>query len=152
MLLNKKTLLLSIILMSFSISCNLTRNSKKSDLNSEGFITNHIYRVISEGKPYENEKDKRKRKTLSLKHAILSAKATIFNNFYSYHVEGGFYAFPYEYKRKHRMHYISKYKQVVENGRIIKEKYDDRQNCYIIYQVEKKGLKNFIMLDDFKEN
>jgi hypothetical protein len=143
------SLIIPVILMITYLSCTSLPVTDNSDTNNayslikcekadftEGWCDENTYHIRQTGAPSLKSKTLKERKLSSKNSAILSAQKRILEKFAELdidinhaEVDTTAYAIAHEVKKS------------VKNGKIILEKWDENQNCEIIYEVYSKRLK-----------
>ncbi len=111
---------------------------KGESFKSEGWVDVNTFRVISTGVPKAGLVNKIQRRGTAKEAAIIMAEKRIIEKFVGARLEGASGAADYA---STGVAVAKEFSGVVKGGTIVKETYDDDDNCEIIYQVEKKGLK-----------
>lgn len=109
---------------------------------SEGWVNDNTFRVIATGTPKATLTNKIQRRGTAKETAIIMAETRVIEKFVGARVEGAAGAADYA---STGVAVSKEFKGLVKGGTIVKETYDDDDNCEIIYQVEKKGLKKEVM-------
>lgn len=142
----KKLIVLSLFIF---VSCFLTTQqgpqlseqiSGKSFV-SEGWADDDTFRVIAVGIPKAGLENKMKRKITSREAALTMAQRNILNRF-----RGASITSKSEINEGETgsLKVTRELKGVITGGHIIKETYDEEDNCEIIYEIRSTGLKKRI--------
>ena len=115
---------------------------KGESFKSEGWVDDNTFRVISTGVPKAGLVNKIQRRGTAKEAAIVMAEKRIIEKFVGARIEGAAGAADYA---STGVAVSKQFEGVVKGGTIVKETYDEDDNCEIIYQVEKKGLKKEVM-------
>ena len=143
------TFITFVIFMVASISCTAIHPADNSDAGdaalwinceggdfTEGWCNENTYRIRLTVSPGVKSKTVKERKYSSKKSAILAAQNRILEKFKELGIDVKYTAFdPAAYTVAYEV------KKTVKYGRIIYEKWDEDQNCEIIYEVSGKRLK-----------
>jgi hypothetical protein len=111
----------------------------------EGWIDRDTFQVISLGVPSMKAQGKEKRRASARSAALIMAQQTMIEKFYGYSLQAGGIVHNPSKKDFHK-----EFAGVIKDGSIIKEIYDDDDNCEILYQIRSTGLKK--RLDNFYSN
>lgn len=132
--------LIAVVAISFT-ACGTQRlggQVKGETFVSEGWVTPDIFRVTSTGVPKPGLKNKIQRRGTAKEAAVIMAEKRIIEKFVGARLEGAAGAADYA---STGIAVAKEFGGLVRGGTIVKETYDDDDNCEIIYQVEKKGLR-----------
>lgn len=121
---------------------------KGESFASEGWIDNNTFRVVATSAPKPNLTNKIQRRGTAKESAIIMAEKRIIEKFVGARLEGASGSADYA---STGVAVSKEFSGVVKGGTIMKETYDDDDNCEIIYQVEKKNLKKEVMGGAYKE-
>ena len=125
--------------------CDDPRNVNIDDARS-GWCGEDIYRLTAYGAPQKKTIDINKRKEEARKMAEIMARYQILEKFIGSRIEaGGIMADDYYEKqqKKDREQLLN----VVREGRVVAHKWDNEQNCAVLYEIKKQGLRKFVMSD-----
>jgi hypothetical protein len=115
---------------------------KGESFKSEGWVDANTFRVISTGVPKAGLVNKIQRRGTAKEAAIIMAEKRIIEKFVGARLEGASGAADYA---STGVAVAKEFSGDVKGGTLVKETYDDDDNCEIVYQVEKKGLKKEVM-------
>lgn len=103
---------------------------------TEGWCDENTYRIRIKASPSIKSRTVKERLSISKKAAILTAREKILERFKELGIDVNYTAFdPAAYTIAHEV------RKSIKNGKIISEKWDEDQNCEIIYEVYSKRLK-----------
>ena len=105
---------------------------------TEGWVTPDIFRVTATGVPKEKLKNKIQRRGTAKEAALIMAQKRIIEKFVGSRLEGAAGAADYA---STGIAVSKEFSGMVKGGTIVKSTYDTDDNCEIVYQVEKKGLR-----------
>lgn len=105
---------------------------------SEGWVSPDIFRVTATGVPKPGLTNKIQRRGTSKEAALIMAQKRIIEKFVGARLEGAAGAADYA---STGIAVAKEFGGLVKGGTIVKETYDDDDNCEIVYQIEKKNLK-----------
>lgn len=109
----------------------------------EGWCDPDTFRLAAYAAPPTKETDPEKRKALSRKSAELSAKYRMLEKFIGARIEaGGIIADDAYMKQKQQER--ETLKKIIMTGEVIAEKWDNEQNCMVIFQLRRPGLKKMM--------
>ncbi|MCP4138297.1 MAG: hypothetical protein GY754_45465 [bacterium] len=115
------------------------------EMRTEGWVNGDTYRLYAAGLPNRGVAGIAGRKASAKSAAILNAQYQILEKFKGTRIEGAGGMADYgrvygeaDYKRGREI------KNIVKSGKVIKETYDNEQNCEIIYEVKGSKLKKRI--------
>lgn len=111
---------------------------KGDSFKSEGWMDNDTYRTIGQGVPKEGLKNKVQRRGTAREAAVLVAQSHVIEKFKGAKVEGATGVSDYA---STGFAASKEFAGVVKGGSIIKETYDDDDNCEVVYEIKSKGLK-----------
>lgn len=138
----KKLLIAGLVIISAAsfISCG---GAKKSQIKGESFITEgwvdeNTFRVTAMGVPKAGLTNIVQRKVTAKESALIMAQKRVIEKFVGARIEG---ASGSADAASTGIAVKKEFSGVVRGGTIVKVTYDEQQNCEIVYQVEKKGLK-----------
>ncbi len=152
----KKSLAFALIMtmgMAFSfISCaggSLGGQVKGESFKTEGWINEDTYRTTAVGSPGQRWKTRSKmiQRNAAKEAARLLAVNNVLKKFKGEKIEAASGMANFEMTG---IAVSSEVEGSVRGGSIIKETYDDENNCEIVYEVKAKGLKKKVRSVDFK--
>ena len=108
---------------------------------TEGWVTPDIFRVTSTGVPKPGLTNKIQRQGTAKEAAQIMAEKRIIEKFVGARLEGAAGAADYA---STGIAVAKEFGGVVKGGTIVKATYDKDDNCEIVYQVERKGLKAMV--------
>ncbi len=106
---------------------------------TEGWVTPDIFRVTATGVPKPGLTNKIQRQGTAKEAAQIMAEKRIVEKFVGARLEGAAGAADYA---STGIAVAKEFGGLVKGGTIVKATYDKDDNCEIIYQVEKKGLRS----------
>lgn len=109
---------------------------------SEGWVDDNTFRVTAVGVPKEGLTNKYQRRGTAKEAALIMAQKRVIEKFVGARVEGAAGAAD---MASTGIAVRKEFAGFVRGGTIVKETYDEDQNCEVVYQVEKKGLKKEVM-------
>lgn len=142
-----KKLLVLLMITSFAavaISCGGTSKSQikgGETFVTEGWVDDNTFRVKAVGVPKKGLTNKYQRRGTAKEAALIMAQKRIIEKFVGARLEGASGASDYE---STGVAVAKEFGGVVKGGSIVKETYDEDQNCEVVYQVERKGLKKTV--------
>ena len=111
---------------------------KGDSFKTEGWVDNDTYHSTATGVPKEGLKNKVQRRGTAKEAAVLMAQSHIIEKFKGARVEGAAGVSDYASTG----YAASKeFAGVVKGGSVIKETYDEDDNCEVVYEIKSKGLK-----------
>lgn len=102
----------------------------------EGWIDGDTFQVIALGVPLRKARGKEKRRASARQMAVIMAQKTMIDKFYGYSLQAG--GIVHNAPKKN---FRKEFTDVIKGGTVIHERYDDDDNCEIIYQIRSTGLK-----------
>ena len=122
------------------VACGAQRGGmvKGESFISEGWVSADIFRVTATGVPKPGLKNKIQRRGTAKEAALIMAQKRIIEKFVGARLEGAAGAADYA---STGIAVAKEFGGLVKGGTIVKETYDEDDNCEIVYQIEKKGLK-----------
>ncbi len=108
---------------------------------TEGWVTPDIFRVTAVGAPKPGLTNKIQRQGTAKEAALIMAEKRIIEKFVGARLEGAAGAADYA---STGIAVAKEFSGVVKGGTIVRITYDKDDNCEIIYQVERKGLKGSV--------
>lgn len=142
--------LVSSILFGFD-ACSHPQSAGLSESSigqTEGWIDNDTFRVMSAGVFKKTITDMEERKKSSYHAALLNARYIMMEKFKGSFIEGcgGIMAYNPNSPKS-----LNNLKQVAWDGTLIadSERYDEEGNCSILYEVKKPGLKKYIQYGEW---
>jgi len=141
-------LIFSIVLLAF-VACGgggIGGTVKGDSYTSEGWIDDNTYQTTGVGiaKNYPN---KVQRRQTARRAAIISAQYQVLEKFTGSKVEGAAGMQDFQLTG---IAVAQEVQGAIRGGSVIKETYDDEDNCEVIYQVQAKGLKKMVQASDIK--
>lgn len=133
-----------LVLLSLSVtSCAPKKSQIKGEtFISEGWVNDNTFRVTATGVPKAGLTNKVQRRGTAKEAALIMAQARIIEKFVGARVEGAAGAADYA---STGVAVRKQFEGMVRGGTLVTETYDDDDNCEVVYQVEKKGLKKEVM-------
>lgn len=141
---------LMIIIFLFFVSCMITTQQNNTQLTeqihgkqvvTEGWVDDDTFRTIAVGIPKASLENKMKRKITSKEAALTMAQRNILNKFRGASITSKAEVSEGETKS---LIVTRELKGVISGGQIIKETYDEEDNCEIIYEIRSVGLRKRI--------
>ena len=111
---------------------------KGEEFKSEGWITPDIFRVTATGVPKPGLTNKIQRRGTAKEAALIMGQKRILEKFVGARIEGAAGSADYA---STGIAIAKEFGGTVKGGTIVKETYDEEDNCELIYQIEKKGLR-----------
>lgn len=105
---------------------------------TEGWVSPDIFRVTATGVPKEGLKNKVQRRGTAKEAALIMGQKRIIEKFVGARMEGAAGAADYA---STGIAVSKEFSGLVKGGTIVKSTYDDDDNCELVYQIEKKGLR-----------
>ncbi len=141
-----KRIILALVLLTATtafIACGGQGGQVKGEsFRTEGWVDKNTFRVTATGVPKEGLTNKIQRRGTAKEAALLMGQKRIIEKFVGARVEGAAGAADYA---STGVAVAKEFRADVRGGTIVKETYDDDDNCELVYQVEKKGLKKEVM-------
>lgn len=143
----RKKVLLGLLILSLTapaatlVSCSTgeTRSPAQKDVwQSEGWIDGDTYRIMAGGMPKNNAKTEAEKKSSARENALLFARTMILDRFRGVRIESCGGVVDYDELTSTVQ---KQFGEIIKNGRVIAEKYDEEYNCYVVYEVKSPGLK-----------
>lgn len=140
----KKFVVSAAVLMfaaAFIVSCGprgLGGQVKGESFITEGWVDDNTFRITSTGASKPGLTNKIQRRGTAKSAAIIMAQASILEKFKGARLEGAAGAADYA---STGVAVMKEFSGMVRGGSVIKETYDEDDNCEVIYQVQAKGLK-----------
>ncbi|MCP4138294.1 MAG: hypothetical protein GY754_45450 [bacterium] len=136
-------MLLSSVLIAGPLSTTACRSGQveTKEMKNRGWVDENTYRWQTAGSPKRGLTDIAERKTTAKLAAVLNAQYTIIEKFKGARLEGAAGMLDIsdeDFKRGEEL------KKIAKNGTVIKETYDNEQNCEVIYEVKSPKLKRKI--------
>lgn len=127
------------------VSCRTGLNItpvQKDIWQTEGWVDEDTYRILASADPAKGQTKPELRKKTARERARLNAQYNIIEKFKPHKIEacGGMAEFDPS-ARSISMELTG----IVKGGSIILERYDEEQNCEIIYEVKARGLKKKVL-------
>jgi hypothetical protein len=111
---------------------------KGDSFKTEGWVDKDTYRSTATGVPKEGLKNKIQRRGTAKEAAVLMAQAHVIEKFKGAKVEGASGVSDYASTG----YAASKeFAGLVKGGSVVKETYDDEDNCEVVYEIKSKGLQ-----------
>ena len=114
---------------------------KGESFMSEGWVTPDIFRVTATGVSKEGLTNKIQRRGTAKEAALIMGQKRVLEKFVGARLEGAAGAADYA---STGIAIAKEFGGTVKGGTIVKETYDEEDNCEIIYQIEKKGLRSTV--------
>jgi hypothetical protein len=108
---------------------------------TEGWVTPDIFRVTAVGAPKPGLTNKIQRQGTAKEAALIMAEKRIIEKFVGARLEGAAGAADYA---STGIAVAKEFSGVVKGGTIVRSTYDKDDNCEIVYQIEKKGLRGTV--------
>ncbi|MFC1670385.1 hypothetical protein ACFL20_08325 [Spirochaetota bacterium] len=140
----KSFILLSITVFAVAlISCGVSRSQIKGGQTyvTEGWVNSNTFRVKAVGVPKKGLTNKYQRRATAKEAALIMAQKRIIEKFVGAAIEG---ASGMADAQSTGIAVAKEFSGFVKGGSIVKETYDNEQNCEVVYQVESRGLKKRI--------
>ena len=138
----KVTLMASVIVFAVAlVSCgagNLGGQVKGEAFKTEGWVDADTYRTIGTSAPKEGLKNKVQRRGTARESAVLVAQAHVIEKFKGAKVEGAAGTSDYA---STGFAASKEFQGVVKGGSVVKETYDEDDNCEVVYEIKSKGLQ-----------
>ena len=143
----RKKVFLGLLILSLTapaaslVSCKSGGKSivQKDVWHTEGWYDEDTYRIYSSGMPKDGLTNKIQRKGTARESAILLAQKNIMEKFKPVRSEACA-----DYSLDN--YTVSKeLAGIIKGGTIIAERFDDEENCEIMYEVKSKGLKKIVL-------
>lgn len=112
-----------------------------------GWCDEDTFRIKAAGPPAAKETAKEKRKETACKTAVLMAQYQALNKFQGARIESGV-LMPDGWAEKYAQaqdKFKAEAKVFVTTGTILAAKWDDTLNCTVVYQLQKPGLKKWVL-------
>lgn len=119
----------------------LTEQISGKQVVTEGWLNDDTYRVVAIGIPKQSIENKMKRKITSKEAAITMAQRNILSRF-----RGATITSKSEINEGETtsLKITRELKGVLQGGQVLKETYDEEDNCEIIYEIRSVGLRKRI--------
>ena len=114
---------------------------------SEGWLDDNTYRTTGVGVPKKGYTNKVQRRQTAKRAAIIAAQYAVLEKFTGSKVEGAAGMQDFELTG---IAVAQEVQGVIRGGSVVKETFDDEDNCEVIYQVQAKGLKKRVQSSDIK--
>lgn len=105
---------------------------------SEGWMDKDTYRTIGQGVPKEGLRNKVQRRGTAREAAVLVAQSHVIEKFKGARVEGATGVSDYA---STGFAASKEFAGMVKGGSVVKETYDDDDNCEVVYEIKSKGLQ-----------
>jgi hypothetical protein len=139
----KKVMLLAVIAIFATalVSCgggSVGGQVKGESFKTEGWVDADTYRTTATSAPKEGLKNKVQRRGTARESAVLVAQAHVIEKFKGAKVEGASGTSDYA---STGFAASKEFAGVVKGGSVMKETYDEDDNCEVIYEIKSKGLQ-----------
>jgi hypothetical protein len=114
---------------------------------SEGWIDDNTYRLTGVGVPMRGYTGKTQRRQTARRAAILSAQYSVLEKFTGGRLEGAAGMKDFESTGTAVAQEVA---GVIKGGSVVKETYNEEDDCEVIYEVKAKGLKKKVQSSDIK--
>ncbi|MGL4370040.1 MAG: hypothetical protein ACRCUT_10280 [Spirochaetota bacterium] len=111
---------------------------KGESFKTEGWMDNDTYRTTATGVSKEGLKNKVQRRGTAREAAVLVAQSHVIEKFKGAKVEGATGVSDYA---STGFAASKEFAGIVKGGSVIKETYDEEDNCEVVYEIKSKGLK-----------
>jgi len=130
-----------IYILLFLNSC-VSGSNQEMPRQTEGWVDNNTYRVMSVGFARRGMVDKVRRRFYARESALILAQRMVVEHFTDVSVSG---STTIKNGRVAIIIILKKFSGVITGGNIIYEAYDDNDNCRMIYEVYNPGLKESVL-------
>lgn len=122
------------------VSCGNTTGGqvKGENFQTERWVDDDTYITTATGVPKEGLTKKVQRRGTARESAVLVAQAHVIEKFKGAKVEGASGTSDYA---STGFAASKEFAGIVKGGSVIKETYDDEDNCEVVYEIKSKGLK-----------
>lgn len=146
----RTSLIILSIFIFFSFSCekNNIRDTKRGIVKTEGWIDDNTYLIAAIGKPIRTYTSPKKRKRSAKRAAILNARFKVLKKFKKLSKKYYLKKSKNKNDRKEARINAQKIKRLIKHGKATNEMYDREDNCEIIYEIKKDGLKQLVKRAD----
>ncbi|MCL1911400.1 MAG: hypothetical protein FWG13_04275 [Leptospirales bacterium] len=120
---------------------------KGDSYKSEGWIDDNTYQTTAAAVAKQGYTNKVQRRQTAKRAAIIAAQYQVLEKFTGAKVEGAAGMQDFELTG---IAVAQEVQGAIRGGSVIKETYDDEDNCEVIYQVQAKGLKKKVQSSDIK--
>jgi hypothetical protein len=144
----KKLVVSAVVLMiaaAFIVSCGprgLGGQVKGQTFVTEGWVNDDTFRVTSTGAPKPGLTNKIQRRGTAKEAAIIMAQKTMIEKFKGARLEGAAGAADYA---STGIAVMKEFSGTVKGGSVIRETYDDDDNCEVVYELISRGLKKKVI-------
>lgn len=144
----KKLVVSAVVLMiaaAFIVSCGprgLGGQVKGQSFITEGWVNDDTFRVTSTGAPKPGLTNKIQRRGTAKEAAIIMAQKTMIEKFKGARLEGAAGAADYA---STGIAVMKEFSGTVKGGSVIRETYDDDDNCEVVYELISRGLKKKVI-------
>jgi len=144
----KKLVVSAVVLMiaaAFIVSCGprgLGGQVKGQSFITEGWVNDDTFRVTSTGAPKPGLTNKIQRRGTAKEAAIIMAQKTMIEKFKGARLEGAAGAADYA---STGIAVMKEFSGTVKGGSVIRETYDDDDNCEVVYELIARGLKKKVI-------
>jgi len=142
-----KRILTAVLILTVSVAfvaCGTAKMGgqvKGESFVTEGWVTPDIFRVTAVGAPKPGLTNKIQRQGTAKEAALIMAEKRIIEKFVGARLEGAAGAADYA---STGIAVAKEFSGTVKGGTIVRQTFDKDDNCEIIYQVEKKGLRGSV--------
>lgn len=141
----QKTLIavLAILTVFSFISCRTPTGGEVpgESFKTEGWVTAHIFRVTATGASKPGLSNKIQKRGTAKEAALIMAQKRIIEKFVGARLEGAAGSVDYA---STGIAVAKEFGGLVRGGTIVRTTYDKDANCEIVYQIEKKGLRQSV--------
>ena len=140
------SIIIGILCFGNFISCSSKNRNTLIDnlIKTEGWIDENTYRIVAEGKALNSIKNKDERKESAKRAAKMNAWFKILKKFKNIKNQD-------ETSTLKDKSLALDIQNIIKNGFIIDEIYDEEENCEIIYEIYQKNLKEMVMNADLSD-
>jgi hypothetical protein len=144
-MIKKVTVVLALVVFAAAfVSCGGGKGGMGGQVQGESFVTEgwankgDTYRTTATGVPKEGLKNKIQRRGTAREAAVLMAQSHIIEKFKGAKVEGASGVSDYA---STGFAASKEFAGMVKGGSVVKETYDEDDNCEIVYEITSKGLQ-----------
>ena len=109
---------------------------------TEGWVDDNTFRVTAMGFPKKGVTNKMRRRYYSREGAVLTAQKMIIEKFKGARIKGGSAS---QGGETSTVVIRKEFGGIVSGGIVVHEKYDESDNCQVVYEVTSPGLKKRVM-------
>ncbi len=120
---------------------------KGESFKSEGWVDDNTFRVIGTGAPKDGLTNKVQRKGTAKEAAIIVAQKAMVEKFVGARIDAA--AGMADYKST-GIAVAKEFSGTIKGGSVVKETYDEEENCEVVYELKAKGLKKKVEATDIK--